>query len=328
MIKDMNIFYHHYHLLDVHENDLVVIDIRSDKFTEKCRQVVADGFRSPMMVTKLFDVVFDSPQLVLRFNKNSTEMTMQLIELVLQNFLGVLHIGKYCNITIHLDKDAIDCLYNHTRYIQFESGGKKEQREISGRFTMTQSAANRYALSIDPATIERGEQESTNYIQSFGTFHTHPYKAYKKYNVCIAWPSADDYLSYLYMYGICLAGFHVVSTLEGLYIITLKHYIDPTQIVKKFDHYREKIEYHHGVDYPDTSARCDVDKGTVLRSKIDKYVKRINKLGFFKLKFVTWEEASQPIALTYASVKGNCFLTETQGLLYTAAQRGLVPAKV
>jgi len=325
MIKDMNIFYHRYHLPDVHENDLIVVDIRSKTFVEKCKQICADGFKHPMMVTQLFDVVFDSPQLVLRFDRDSNdtvEKTVELVELVLRNFLNVLKVGKDCRISIQLDEAALKCLYDHTRYIQFEFSGKKEQREISGRFQLTRVPSpthDHYTLSIDPRTIERGEQESTNYIQSFGTFHTHPYEAYKKYNVCIAWPSADDYISYLYMYSICLAGFHIVSTMEGLYIITLKKYIDPADIMKKFVHYRDKIEYHHGVDYPNTSSRCNVDKGKVTRSTIDKYVKRINKLGVFRLRFVTWEEAREPIPLTYSSVKGNCFLTEKQGLFYRDA---------
>ena len=52
-------------------------------------------------------------------------------------------------------------------------------------------------------------------------FHSHPRNAYKKYNVKLGWPSGQDYIGFLLASIEDGTIFHMVITIEGIYIITL-----------------------------------------------------------------------------------------------------------
>jgi len=297
--------------------DHKVIDIDTPSLDKVCEQLFRDGYKDPIITTTLHDTVFERPMIVFRKNNSNSDIAAQKQMLVntLKNVLRNIKVNKYiCDIYITLTKDTIHFLYNQTRYTKFKFGDMFEQREISGEFGISSVSKNVYELHVNKETVRQGDKESASNIESFGTFHTHPYDAYEKYNVCIAWPSADDYFSFLYMYGICYSGFHIVSTLEGIYIISLQKYISPEKVVKQFKTYKEKIEFHHGVDYPISTPNCDIVNGKVDLQKIKRYVKRINKKGMFNLVFKTWDECDEPIRLRYASVDKNCLISTEQAL--------------
>ena len=294
-------------------NTILVLDINTkSNYIEKCFK---DGFKNPLITTKLYKTIFTLPKLCLFWDENKIDLKKELkmLEITMKNVLR--NVKSNCNIFIKLSKDTCNYLYNQTRYFKFQFGNKSEQREISGQFILESEQSNIFELKVDLDSIQKGDKESTGYVESFGTFHTHPYDAYKKYDVCIAWPSADDYISFLYMYGLCYSGFHIVSTLEGIYLISLKKYIPPEKVIKNFKKIKDNIEYHHGVDYPETDNYCNVDEQKINMKKIIKYVKRINKKGKFNLVFVKWEDCSKPIQLKYAELDKNCLLSTEQGKL-------------
>ena len=53
------------------------------------------------------------------------------------------------------------------------------------------------------------------------TFHSHPKEAYKSYNVQYAWPSLDDYRAFVTMFVSDKAIVHILSSIEGVYIISM-----------------------------------------------------------------------------------------------------------
>jgi hypothetical protein len=306
-----------YHQPTLQYPTLLVLSIDRKDLESYCKQAIKDGFRNPIITTKVYETIFETPKLVFEWNdKTKIDLFLQekMLENCMKNTIKKIKLNKNqkCSIKLQLSKNACEYLYNHTRYIKFRFGNKMEQRELSGAFVITSIIDNVYTIDVDESSVQRGDKESVGYVNAFGTFHTHPYDAYEKYNVCIAWPSADDFLSFYYMYGLCYSGFHIVSTLEGIYVISLKKYISPEKVIKTFSKRKNNLEYNHGVDYPETEYNCDIEKGTVNYSKIKKYVKRMNKKGKFNLVFVKWENCDQPFYLRYAHLKNNCLLTTEQ----------------
>jgi hypothetical protein len=293
-------------------NTILVVDIN----TKNIQQILKDGFKNPVISTKIYETIFKTPKICFYWDDKPSDLKMQIkmLEISMKNVLRNIKINKKnCNIFIKLSENTCNYLYNNTRFIKFNFGNISEQREISGEFILSNHKSNIFEIEINQNSIIKGDKESAEYVKSFGTFHTHPYDAYKKYNVCIAWPSADDYISFLYMYGLCYSGFHIVSTLEGIYLISLKKYIPPQKIIKNFNKIKDNVEYHHGVDYPETDNHCNIDEQKINMKKINKYVKRINKKGKFNLVFVKWENCTKPIKLKYSNIDNNCLLSTEQG---------------
>lgn len=299
----------------------LVISIDMKNLEKYCVQLFKDGFKNPVITTKVHSTVFKEPKLVFTWDgipPSSLIIQKKMVEISMKKALRGIRANKTpCDINLQLSEDAIQFLIDQTRHVkQYTFGATKEQREISGEFILDSFSDNVFKLTINKDSIRTGDKESASYVESFGTFHTHPYDAYEKYDVCIAWPSADDYLAFLYMYGICYSGFHVVSTLEGIYLISLKKYIPPEKVLSKYfknKKSKENIEYQHGVDYPDTEKPyCDIKTGKFRKSKINKYVKGINKKGIFNLNFYTWEQCKKPIRLLYAPLGDTCLLSKEQ----------------
>jgi hypothetical protein len=293
---------------------ILILDIDYNEFEKKCIDIFKDGFQNPIITTKVGKTIFKSPKFVFIWDDkpNNLKLQQKMIELSIKNILRINKVKTDCNILIQLSKQAYEYLHNHTRYIKFKFGNISEQREISGKFKLNFENNNTFILDVDELSVQKGEKESAEFIQSFGTFHTHPYDAYKKYNVCIAWPSADDYISFLYMYGLCYSGFHIVSTLEGIYVISLKKNINPEKIIKDFKKIKKNIEYHHGVDYPETDNYCNIEDEKINLKKIKKYVKRINNKGKFNLVFILWKDCMKPFSLKYSNIDQNCLLSTEQ----------------
>ena len=302
---------------------VLVISIDRDDLETFCIEAMRDGFSNPVITTAVYKTIFETPKIVFEWKAMKANDVINNVELALQqkmlkdcmrNTIRKIKLNKNqkCNMTLQLSKKACDYLYNHTRYIKFNFGNTVEQREISGAFVITSENNDNYVIDVDESSVQRGGKESVGYVEAFGTFHTHPYDAYEKYNVCIAWPSADDYLSFYYMYGLCYTGFHIVSTLEGIYVITLKKYVSPEKVISTFSRRKDNLEYNHGVDYPETDKYCNIENGKVNHKKIRKYVRRINRQGKFKLVFVKWEDCDKPFTLNYAHTKNNCLLTSDQ----------------
>lgn len=323
----------------------IAFDIDRPNLENYCTQLFKDGFKNPVITTQIKGTTFKHPKFVFTYDGTPIEdlgLQMEMVKISMKNVLRNLRVNqKSCNIMLQFSEDAINFLYTQTRHIkQYNFGGVSEQREISGAFKLvSEMDVNKsdksdksdksentgkqdktppiFLLDVDKDSVRKGDKESASYIQSFGTFHTHPYDAYDKYNVCIAWPSADDYLSFYYMYGICYSGFHVVSTLEGIYLMSLKRYIAPEKVLKRYSKIKDNLEYNHGADYPETDGtKCNIKNGKFTRKKIDRYVKIINNKGKFNLVFATWDELRKgPIKLRYAPIGQTCLLSSEQGTL-------------
>jgi hypothetical protein len=221
---------------------------------------------------------------------------------------------KICKNYILLTDKTIKFLRFHTEEKKIKSkNGNMEQREISGVFDIYPISDNMLEVEIDENKVNTGELESANYANTVGSFHTHPLDAYIKYNVCIAFPSADDYFTTLYVYAGGYGVFHIVSGIEGIYIITIKKNFmgqDKKEILKNFNEYKEDIEEKYGIDYPVCDPKENNHK--FWKKYIEKYLRKINRLKYFKLQFVFWKDAHKAIEITYPKINNNCLISDNQ----------------
>jgi hypothetical protein len=158
-----------------------------------------------------------------------------------------------------------------------------------------------------------GGKEETSSTDTVASFHTHPKDAYHKYKVCMAWPSIDDYATFLSIYANGYGMFHIVGTVEGMYVITISEKLmkeGREKLRKNFEYYAGQIDKKYHSDYP----TCDVEKAdkSIWEKKKDKYLKNINALKYFHVQFIYWDDADQPINIQYKDNDGNCVITDEQ----------------
>ena len=55
-------------------------------------------------------------------------------------------------------------------------------------------------------------------------FHSHPREAYETANVKFGWPSAQDYVGFLMAFLEDGTVMHLVTTIEGMYIMSMSEY--------------------------------------------------------------------------------------------------------
>lgn len=301
-------------VLDVLETDILSMI----KMTEKAVRV---GFRHPFISSKFFERTFDKPHLFLyqKYNHNygkdvdnkQYDEVMRLIRFCRRNYKT--SINNSCKIHITLDKDAIKYLHDYAKKFRFNFNGKMEQREISGKFLLYETIENHFLVKVDEEASNLGGKEETASMDTVASFHTHPKDAYNKYKVCMAWPSIDDYATFLGIYANGYGMFHIVGTVEGLYVITISEKLlkeGREKIRKNFQYYQGQIDKKYHSDYP----ICDVEKAdeSLWEKKKEKYLKNINDKKYFHVQFVYWNDADKPIKIQYKDIDGNCVITDEQ----------------
>lgn len=197
--------------------------------------------------------------------------------------------SENCSFKFYFTKNAIDFLENTSK-----NGGSTlnkdksvTQKEISGGFIIKdekrdQSKKMIYGLDIDKSMIISNREEKADIPPSLYNFHTHPFQAYIKHNVKLAWPSSDDYLAFLYSIYKYNTIFHLIASIEGIYVISINEYWcknwkdigNPNEWIKKI----YKIRY-------------------IKEMTINKYLIKINEKEFyykgkspiFDVKFSKWD---------------------------------------
>lgn len=217
-----------------------------------------------------------------------------------------------CSVQLYFENDTIAYLYGYTNIYRFGFGWLEEQREISGQLTVQplSKAVLVVGLSDEPQA-SMGQPIRTDYFETFASFHTHPSEAYVKYNLCLAYPSTDDYLTFLFIWATGKGGFHIVSCVEGLYILSIKDAsLERTYVLNHLEQYKEFIKEHYYVKYP----MCPVeDEPAFKREQLDAYLKHVQKQPLFEVQFVTWDRINQdPVVIRFRDTSGNCLLTDEQ----------------
>lgn len=224
------------------------------------------------------------------------------------------HNKRMCSITCFFDKKTIKKLKSFL--------DKKYKTEKGGIFKINninhEILGNIYQVKID--THENGEQEDVDVISSIYNFHTHPYNAYISHNCELGWPSLDDLKTYLFSFISYDTFFHAISTLEGIYILS----VHPKCInkLKRLNdiplHLENWIDKHlhlskENVKLPD--GKYVKNFGNI--NSGEKYVKYMStkkypkwKCNIFSMTFLPWKILDKNVytcfSIHFPKIKGKC----------------------
>lgn len=199
--------------------------------------------------------------------------------------------NNYCSMTAKFTENAI---------IDLKQIPYKHSNEMSGTLTIIDNKKEGddiiFYVDIINSSKNEGDKENIIIVNNRYTFHSHPIDAYLRHNVNYAWPSAQDYIGFLQAVVEVKCIFHVITTKEGIYIISIsKNYVDK---------YRK---YYKDTSYIRKNFNIKQD---VFKSPID-YVEYINKLSIFYLQFLSWNKINSKFIVYFpideTSIK-NCII--------------------
>lgn len=312
--------------LTIDDHIIFMFDQDHPNFRQNVERAIKLGFRHPLLSTKLLDkpIKMAKPSLFLYHKYNNEygkkidskqyEENKKRLQFCMNNYKTSQ--DDSCSISIQITDDTITYLKNYSKTYKFQVGDAKEQREVSGRFFLYETIPNRFLVTVDTETANLGGKEETASVDTLASFHTHPMDAYHKYKVCMAWPSVDDYCVFLGIYANGYGMFHILGTVEGIYVITISEKLlkeGREKIRDKLSYYENHIKEHYHVDYPTCFFQEeDKDNNKVWSKKIEKYLDTMNSKKYFHVQFFLWDDAIHPINITYNSVDKNCILSDEQ----------------
>ena len=339
------------HPVSIDSQIILIIDPDNRSLVEEATR---KGFRHPIITNKFLNQELKKPHLFL-YHKYNHHYGKDIDQKEFQNLLKIVDYSlrsfsetqqNVCQLYIILDKSTIDYLHNYAKKYKFNVSGKTEQREVSGKFLLNtyELTDNTFLVKVDETLSNLGDKEETVAVDTVGSFHTHPLEAYQKYNVCMAWPSIDDYIAFLSIYANGYGMFHIVGTVEGIYVITISPKLmkeGREKIRKNFDYYKKQIDEKYHANYPlcsrkrdendENNEKGDIDDEDELwdknreqweakwktkhdrwDKKVREYLKKINSLKYFSVEFVYWRDATKPISIQYQNIEGNCTISDEQ----------------
>lgn len=198
---------------------------------------------------------------------------------------------KVCQIKCMFDKKTIKKLTTFLNKKK-ETGGIFYVKNINHDFI-----GNVYNIYFHEKVDS--ELESVDVIDTRYNFHTHPKEAYINHNCDLGWPSTDDLITFLHSFIHYKTCFHVISTLEGLYILSIdKNCLSKIKKEKDIPIYLENwIEKNLTVNkenvklpkgkYVENFGYINSGEQYVKYMKTKKYPKW--KCNIFSITFLSWE---------------------------------------
>lgn len=279
------------------------------------------GFKDPIVTNNdevlLYTTFTHNFNHELHIPEEDIDKIIHLIELTIQNYNS--EGGGGCSMNLILEPNSMKVLKGYAQRYKFQVGSKKskvqmEQREISGIFSCEpigySNSVTTLLISVNPSTVSKGEKEEADYMLANGSFHTHPIEAYKSNNVGCAWPSKDDYRTVLHIFSEGYGLFHIVSTIEGIYIISFNDQVNRKEIKKNVDKYLNEIQKNFVFTYPPWNI-SDSEKEHHIRSNL-KYVNEEANPHIFHVQFFWWDRLPEMIQVDLKGMNEQCLFVDTQ----------------
>lgn len=191
-----------------------------------------------------------------------------------------------CNITAKFTPETID----HLRKIPVQ-----DTTEIAGAMKIVGNHKEHekiiYDIEINDESIVKGDNELVEVLNDRYNFHSHPRDAYIRNGVNYAWPSSHDYIGFLKAVFYSKSVFHVVVTLEGIYIISISpEYAGNIEIVKYEYEYIKKL-----YQIPYNTFKTP-----------EEYIVHVNKLKIFNVIYMSWNNTMEDFTIYYPKTNGGC----------------------
>lgn len=295
-------------------NDVLLftgVDIKSPQLNSIIDSYIKEGFGSPFVAkSSPLGYIFENYGLCMLKTNNILPTTPNMsneIKYVLAQFLLLEH--DACEVTVQFNQDTIKYLKQLTHIgSTVNKNGDISQKEIAGVLEVDKTSDDlTHILKIKYDSIIYGQEEGVEIAQGLYNFHSHPISAYKRHNVKLAWPSAQDYLGYILAvfedYTIC----HFVIGIEGVYIISMTtHWLMNIKTIDKSiaDFIMEEYDYCY---------KSDQTSEWYIQT-----VNNINYRGFplFNVKYLSWENVNQRFTVKYRPINSNCFAAENTLMKY------------
>jgi hypothetical protein len=195
---------------------------------------------------------------------------------------------------------------------RIEKNGKISQKEISGCFYIADCKGGpdckegkipTFKFSLNKNQIKYNKDEDAEIAPCKYNFHTHPFSAYINNDTKYAWPSCSDYKAFLisfYNYG---TFFHILASLEGIYIISInKDWINSQNLLDN-----DTVKY--------IESKYDLIKERNIYTP-NKYIKIVNNYSYkgkeaiFKVFFSSYEkrEKNEKYKIYFYRKNGQCVI--------------------
>jgi hypothetical protein len=260
----------------------------SSKITEKnkIQKVIKHNFKDPYISNKsLLDNNLVSYQLCMSKKNNKEKYNSKNeVNYVLRQFL----LKDNCEMNCKIDNNSLKFLKNICK--------KSKNNEISGSFKINKINKDLvYIFEIDDKSVIKGKQDEVNVSESLYNFHSHPYNSYIKHNVKLAWPSGQDYIAFLTTNIEYNTMFHIITTLEGLYIIS----------ISKF--YVNKVNKNM-IPFIQKNYNFCYKKGDTISWYLDKISDiTYNNMPLFNVNYLSWKNSTNNFNIFYNKTENNCY---------------------
>ena len=209
---------------------------------------------------------------------------------------------EFCKIKAKLSANTI----RELKLLCEQKEKNGEQNEKAGSMSAIKNSSGIYSIEINKDSMIKGGEVGVDIVPGLYNFHSHPRNAYTIYDVKLGWPSAQDYIGFLMASVEDDTIFHIVSTLEGVYIISIHQ---DWLINKKFN---ETIG-----DFIAKKYNFSYQNGDTIKSYLDK-INNIEYKGskLFIVQFLPWEKANNTFTITYAKKYDMCFTCDKEKKAY------------
>lgn len=271
---------------------------------------IAQGFGHPIMVTKtpFGDELPKETIAVLRKNEINTKKIK--VSKVHDKIIFAKQPGTTCKFIFQICPYAQRVLQKLSTQAGVTLNKDKTitQKEVSGGLKIINIKNDKevpvFILGLDNSLTVYNQEEEADISPSLYNFHTHPKKAYIHHQVKFGWPSVDDYSAYLRSIEDNYTIFHLVASIEGVYIISLTPYYAI--------HLNEL-----NISYQFIAKNYDLRKNV---TSLKEYLNIVNKIKYgdspiFEVQFSNWH-SSKIFEVCYPRWYGNCFYSEKTLKLY------------
>jgi hypothetical protein len=288
-----------------HKNITINIPLNNKYSSKNLKTFLNYGFNNPEIKFKIKNYATVDPYVELKYLPNSKKMSVAKLQKHIENFT---HAPKsICYGNAQLTKKCVTSLKKLIK-LKNEKSGILELKPVNA-----EDSGLIYEINVKSTNIGNGTE--ADIVNSKYNFHSHPQEAYIIFNCDLGWPSMDDFSTFLSSFIYFHTCLHIVSTVEGLYILSLNP--ETMKMLLKNPERMEKMQTHIEKYYGISKINYNKDDGIVIRNhKIhspEDFITYCNNTQFkdtksplFTIKFLDWKTARNVIPFIFPKVNGIC----------------------
>jgi len=187
-----------------------------------------------------------------------------------------------------------------------------EKKERSGKIIMRENKPL-LVIDVDMHRTKVGKQGETDSVDYRYTYHTHPRQSYINNDTDLGFPSSSDFEVFIESFIDFQNIFHVLSSLEGLYIILINPYFFKDKIGKRkaFAYIKKYFE----IDKQGFRRTIGINKFSFLIRTPRDFVRYVNSRPFergknlFTMYFMPWT-SHRTFNFYYPKINNQCIVND------------------